>query len=349
VISAALVIAPVFGVGLAYHLPTFIYHSKYGKNPITSRQPHEAESYGLKLAHLLLPTNDHNARPLADLRLRYANPLRPADSESAGSLGLIGGAGLIGLIVLALLRFRLRWPVGAITSLTLYLVLLGTVGAFGSLFNLLITAQIRAYNRISVFIAFLCFFVILWWIDQFLLTRTGRTMRRLRYPILVALLVLGYLDQTPWGWNPFNPRGMSAIDKFGERYRADKKFFKEIEHAMPPGSKVFCLPHAPFPESPPVHKMPAYEHARGYVMTDTLSWSFGAIKGREADVWLKDVSYMMTKEPEKMLKRIVARGFDGILIDGRGFPAGRDVDRAAALIKHFNDVYLALAWPKTGE
>jgi len=340
--SAALVIAPVFVVGFAYHLPSFIYQQKYGNNPITERQPHEAESYGLKLAHLVLPANDHNFRPFANLRTRYANPLRPADGESAGSLGIIGGMGLIALLGLALLPFRRGWPEGPIVALTVYLVLLGTVGALGSLFNLIVTAQIRAYNRISVFIGFLSFFAILWWLDWFLLTRKSQTMRRLRYPILVGLLILGYFDQTPWGWNPLNRHGMAPIDAFAERFRADKMFFKEIEQSMPPGTKVFCLPYSPFPESPPVHKMPCYEHARGYIMTDTLCWSYGAMKGREADAWQKDVSDMLPKQPEKMLERIVARGFDGLLIDGRGFPAARDADRAAVLIKRINGAFQAV-------
>src|SRR5262249_7539634 len=151
-------------------------------------------------------------------------PFRPSEGESAGSFGIIGGLGLLALIGLAILPFRRNWPAGPVAALGVYLLLLGSIGAFGSLFNLLVTPQIRAYHRISVFIAFFAFFIILWWIDKFLLTRTGRIMRRLRYPVLVGLLVLGYFDQTPWGWNPFNPHGMAEIDAFAERYESDKRF-----------------------------------------------------------------------------------------------------------------------------
>jgi hypothetical protein len=333
--SAALVIAPVFALGVLYHVPSFLYQSKYGTNPITDRFPEEAESYGLKLAHLLLPANDHNFRPFATLRTKYSSPMRPADNESAGSFGIIGGAGLVALLVLALFPHRRRWPEGALVAMTLFLVLLGTVGAGGSLFNLLVIPHIRAYNRISVFLAFLCFFAVLWWLDRFLLTRTGQRMKRARYPILGALLVFGYFDQTPWSYNPLNLHGMKKIDLFAKRYRADKEFFGKIEASMP-GARVFCLPYSPFPESPPVHKMGAYEHARGYLMTDTLHWSFGAIKGREADAWNKQVAFSKTDE---MLRRVVARGFDGLLIDGRGYRASKDGDRAAVLIGRLNQLY----------
>src|SRR5262249_55002175 len=101
--SAGLVIAPVVLVGFAYHIPTLVYQHSYGVNPIIDRCPEEAESYGLKLAHLLLPANDHNLALFSRLRTSYSTSQRPADGESAGSLGLIGSAGLIGLVVLAVL------------------------------------------------------------------------------------------------------------------------------------------------------------------------------------------------------------------------------------------------------
>jgi hypothetical protein len=411
--SAALVVAPVVAVGLAFHLPTFLYQHRvlgFGAdnrvNPLTRRYPEEADSYGLKIAHLLLPTNDHNFRPFANLRSMFSNaPNRPAELERAGSLGAIGGTGLVALLVLAALPGRRRWPTGPLVALTLALVLLSTIGAFGSLFNFLINPQIRAYNRVGVFLAFLSLFAVLWWLDRFLLTRPRvparylvwgaaglggaglltpavsqvdrpllaasallvcaalaafgvahlsphrgwlpRAVRRMYrgalpikyYPVLGALLVIGYLDQTPWGWNPFNPTGMAAIDKFAERFRADRAFFRRVEDAVPPGTKVFCLPYVWFPESPALHKMAAYEHARGYLMTDTLYWSYGAVKGREADAWQKDVADLMAREPERLLERIVARGFDGLLVDGRGFPAARDADKAAVLINRLNERY----------
>ncbi|MDY3558052.1 hypothetical protein R5W23_000772 [Gemmata sp. JC673] len=321
--AAAWVIAPVVAVGVAYHYPTAAYQAHNGVNPITDRGPEEAELYALKLAHLVLPATDHNVAKLSRLRALYAAN-RPADGESGGSLGAVGGVGLVGLLALALLPRRRRWPEAPLAALVLFLVLLGTVGGLGSLFNLLVTSQIRAYARISVYIGFLCIFMSVWWADRFLLTRSGARARRLRYPALAALLVLGYFDQTPWSWNWFNPHGLAAVRSHAERFRADERFFRKVEEKCP-GARVFCLPYVAYPESPPVQQVAAYEHARGYLLTDTLSWSFGAVKRRETDMWLKDVAF---QPPEEFLRRIVARGFDGLFIDGRGFPRKADPARS---------------------
>ncbi len=316
VASAAWVVAPVVAVGVAYHYPTIAHQSKDGVNPITNRMPEEAEVFGLKITHLVLPANDHNVTFLSKFRAMYSTVHRPVDSESAGSLGLVGATGLVTLLVMAALPHRRRWPEAPLAGLVLFLILLGTVGGFGAIFNVLVTAQIRAYNRISVFIGFLCLFAAMWWVDRFLLTRTGRRAKQLRYPVFALVFVVGYLDQTPWGWNWFNPQGMAKVEKQAERFRSDKRFFKEVEEKTP-GARVFCLPYVAFPESPPIHQLAAYEHARGFLLTDTFTWSFGAVKRREADMWQRSVVF---EKPEEFLSRIVARGFDGLFIDARGFP-----------------------------
>lgn len=338
--SAALVVAPVFTVGVLYHVPTVLYQAKFGSNPITNRYPYEADLYGLKLIHLLLPCNDHNFTPFATLRKLYAAPERPAETEAAGAFGFIGAFGLLALLGMAFLPRKRQWPEGTLAALTLFLVLLGTIGAFGAVFNQLVTPQIRAYNRLSVFIAVPCLFVMMWWLDLFLLSRTSKQMRRGRYAAFAAVLLFGYFDQTPWGWNPFNPRVMEKTDLHAERFRSDKRYFARIEATMAPGAHIFCLPHSPFPEHPPTYKMNVYEHARAYLLTDTLRWSYGAIKGREADEWARSVAFA---RPDELLPRLVARGFDGLLVDGRGFAPSKDGDRAVRLINRANELYRQLS------
>jgi hypothetical protein len=340
--SAVLLLAPVVVTGLLLHLPTYTYQVRHGVNPLTQRYPEEADNYGLKVAHMLLPTTDHAIGEFAKQRSNYCTPHRQAEGERAASLGTIGGIGLVGLIALALLPGAKRWPVNALVALTVYLVLLGSIGAFGPLFNQLVTPQIRAYNRISVFIAFLCLAAAVHCADRFFAARTGLLARQLRVPAFALLLAVGFFDQLAWGLNPFNWNGRPALDKFAERYRADRAFFAKADDVLPAGTMVFCLPYIGFPESPMPHDMPStYEHARGAVMTNGLRFSYGAVKGREVDVWQRDVTEALAAAPELVLERIVARGFDGLFIDGRGFPPGRNPDKVAELRDRLNRRYQA--------
>ena len=92
--AAAGIIAIVVGVGIIHHIPTIRYQWEYGRNPITDRHPEEADSYGMKIAHLILPIPDHNLSVLADLRVRIwsrtgrargKTPARSASSVWPGS------------------------------------------------------------------------------------------------------------------------------------------------------------------------------------------------------------------------------------------------------------------------
>ncbi|HEV3385096.1 MAG TPA: hypothetical protein VG097_09780, partial [Gemmata sp.] len=172
VTSAAAIIALIVAFGVVNHLPTLYYQSEYGRNPVTERSPGDADRFGLKITHLILPIEDHNLRLFARYKWYYNSPDRPVENENrSAALGLVGVVGLFGLVVSLLLPYRLGWPYGALAGMTVFGVLLATIGGFGSVFNLFVTAQIRSYNRISVFIAFLCFFATLWAIDRFLVER----------------------------------------------------------------------------------------------------------------------------------------------------------------------------------
>jgi hypothetical protein len=328
--------------GLANHIPTYLHRAQAGWNPVVYRGPEETDTYGLKIAHLLLPGEDHSLRVLRKIKAVYNSANRASENENkAATLGLVGAAGLVGMTAWLLLPFRKPgWPYGPLAALTLFAVLLATLGGFGAVFNLLVTGSIRGYNRISVFIALFCLMASLWAIDRFLLTRNGRA-RRLRYPAWAAVLLVGFLDQTPYSW--FRQKIVTTLGDQARRYRADADFFGRIESRLSPGSKVFCLPYAAYPEVPPTYKMGAYEHIRGYVHTSGLSWSFGAMKGREADAWQAEVAAgLQPGAVRHMLQRVVARGFDGLFIDGRGFPPISEENRRIGpgqIIAAINDEY----------
>lgn len=325
--ASALLTGAVVTFGILNHLPTFLHVSENGRNSVAQRYAIEADIYGLKIAHLILPVDAHNLTYLGKIKSSYNAFGRPLENENASAtLGAVGTIGFLLLVGLLLLPVRKRWPYGALSSLTGFILLMSLVGGFGGVFNLLMFDQIRCYNRISVFLAFFCLFAVLWPVDRFLLMRTGWA-RRLRYPALVGLTILGITDQTPTPW--FQGGIVRLLDAHAQRFRTDQRFFGRIEEIMPEGAKIFNLPYMPYPEEEPLNDMNTYEHARGFLHTRTLLWSYGAMKNRLADRWYESVA---TGTPDEILRRVVVRGFDGIFIDKRGYPFGSEGDKGEAMI-----------------
>jgi hypothetical protein len=87
-----------------------------------------------------------------------------------------------------------------------------------------------------------------------------------------------------------------------------------------PGPTIFQLPYVAWPEAPTVGRVFSYEHARGYLHTETLRWSFGTMKGRAHDEWVRRVAAL---PPEPLLEHVVKAGFEGLLLDRRGYGAAR--------------------------
>ena len=341
--SGWLVVVVIVATGVLNHLPAFAYQMRNGANTRpTQRWSEEAEMYGMKITQLVLPMPGHNnveidGRVLVDfagLRARYDTALRPFHQYIEtywDPFGMVASVGFIALLAICVLPVKRPWPLGPLAALTLFGTLLATVGGLGNLFNLLVTPQIRCLNRISIYLAFLALFAVCWWLDWYFQSRTGR-MKKLRWPTFVAIITLGIWDQTDVSWFPqVRPPAIqeNATDavraRIGERFWADRQFFDTVETLAPDGM-VFCLPLTPYPETAPYEepgspgRVANYDMVRGYLHTRGLRWSYGAMKGREWDLWQRSVAF----DPvPRMLERIVLTGFDGLLVDRRGLNPAR--------------------------
>lgn len=350
--SATLLIGITAGAGVLNHLPTFFYQAANGRNSVPhARLSEEAEIYGLKIAQLVLPMSEHNWEFFAKIKSLYNSDARPLQNENdRSSLGLIGAVGLVSLLTILVLPAKKRWPYGPIAALVGFSILVGTVGGFGSVFNHIVFSQVRCYNRISVYIAFLCYFTVLWFLDQFFLSRTGWA-RWLRYPAFIGLIVVGIWDQSPYQW--FRPKIVENMAKDAARFHQDAAFFRQVEARLLEGQtdpaarpKVFTLPFVAYPESDWTQRLASYEHARGYMHTDRLAWSFGAMKGRETDAWQRAVA---AETPPAMITSLVYRGFDGLIVDKRGYTPKRASETVQQITAVLGSGVVTITEEKDGE
>ncbi|HKS10254.1 MAG TPA: hypothetical protein VJS13_11950 [Pyrinomonadaceae bacterium] len=316
-VAAVVLTGVVAGTLVINHLPSIIYQRTHGAASMGARSVGDAEIMGLKITQLLLPIGGHRNEKLAALKARYN--LGPLINENdTSSLGFFGSIGFLVLIAAIFYRRELPEMIQAVSALNIAAVLLGTIGGFGVLFNLLVSPQVRAYTRISVFIAFFAAIMIAWLLDALFKKLPSPQMRLVYCVGLAVVLIAGVWDQTSTIFF-FVPE----YEKIKREYDSDTDFVGRIEASLPQEAMVFQLPYMPFPESPPLYQMKPYDHYKAYLHSKTLRWSYGAPLGEKEDKWQQAVAAQPVPE---LVQSVRAAGFSGIYLNLDGYE-----DRGAKL------------------
>lgn len=313
VVPATLVLCVVMVIVVLALSPAILHSRTHDSLDVIWRKPSDAERFGLKIAQLVLPITDHRIHDFEEVKIEYnRGPLN--NENDLSSLGLVGTVGFLFLLWTAL---RSSWSrpgdplISVLSAMNLWAILIGTIGGVGALFAVFVSPNIRAYNRISVFIAFFSLVAIGTMIDR--LRQSNRPWARtLVIPLVVLIVISGSLDQTNSKFTRFHGN---------EEARSFARFGERIEEILPSGSRVLQLPYFPFPENGPVHGINDYEHFRPYLFTSGLSWSYGAIKGDYPDIWQRN---LVSQPTERMIQGAALAGFDAIYIDRQGFPEGAE-------------------------
>jgi len=276
----------------------------------------EAESYGLKISQLLLPVDHDRIKAFERIKRAY-NKQTPVNTENNwATLGVIGSIGFLLLIGRIFLRRKQDDEEqdankDALSHFTLAGVLLATIGGFSILFAMSVLPGIRCYNRISVFLGFFALAAFFIFLQGGLKKRLLIESNKIIWSLSLFFLAIGIFSQTSTAWGLRKKRPIME-----PRYRADKAFIEQIEATLPPHSMIFQLPYMSFPESDPVGYVYSYDHFRAPLFSNTLKWSFGAIKGRAVDLWQrKTASYPLVK----MIDELISKGFSGIYLNRMGY------------------------------
>lgn len=325
--AAGLIAVVTAGLGLSAS-SSYRYTREHGKNPlVATRVSAEAEMYGFHIGQMILPRFNHRSEAVRELKQAFISAPGRAQPYDFG--GAVGGVGLIGLAAVvgaALFRRPVedRTPVlGPFGALAIAMIALGTIGGLGSLFAFFVTAKIRSYERVSIFVAFLGLAGSAVLLDR-LLARAGSGWRLwAARGVCVAALAAGLWDQT----TPLDvpPHAKNAVE-----HHHLNRFVAEMEAALPPGGMVFQLPFVDFPERPAVVQTTCYDHLRLLLRSRSLRFSHGRVPGRPGAENLASVSQLPA---DRMADVLVLMGFTGVHIDRQGY-----ADRGAQLEAQFRAI-----------
>lgn len=335
--------------GLLNYLPTFLFHMSGGeRGSELIRVGEGAEYYSLRLIDLFMPTMGHHIGRIANLVQKFHNSEPMANENITISLGVMGSIGFALLLFVPILKLQnqsMRARLIKNTSLLAYSgFLLATIGGISALICRLLISGIRAYNRIAVFFFFMGLLAVGVIIDtviygrstagefsqggtdrsesaasdtsaipprHFLTIRAAFHRHRSKLVIfLIPLLFAALFDQIP----------VNSVFPYAANKKNDQAiltYFAEVEASVPAGTYVYQLPYVIFPEPDVSYGSGPYAQLAGYLNTEDLRWSYGAMRGTGNDLWAKSVAEMPAEE---MLAALAAAGYGGIYIDLLNYP-----------------------------
>ena len=290
--------------------PNLYQRASVGNNPDAVRRlAGESEVYALRLTYLLLPVVNDRVPPLAAITRTYDDALAPTEAR-LGGVGLLTAAGIVLLIAVAIVAgvgITPPKPLPTLAALAIAGILLATVSGFGAIFALLVNPDIRSWNRMSICLAFFSLVALCALFDRFVVDHPSRWRNPGFIAALLALLAASIFEQIP-----LLSRTPADQRLIADRWNSDDRFVRDIESTVGPDAAVFQLPYVAFPESPPYGRMVDYDLFRGYFHSDTLSWSYGVMRGRKDDQLLLAVASLPVPQ---MLSTLRQMKFDGIYID----------------------------------
>ena len=189
-------------------------------------------------------------------------------------------------------------------------VLLATAGGLGMVGSLFVGSWLRCFERMSIVIAFLSLLAVGLGAERMIERSQWLNRSRLLLSALLGCILVGGI------WEQTSGHLAPQYTTIKERYAQDAAFIRHVETNFPDGASIFQLPYMPFPEQGSLCRMGDYDPLRGYLHSTSLRWSYGAVKGRAGDAWLKQVASMPA---EKLVQTITVAGFDGIYLDRFGY------------------------------
>ena len=326
----------VVGAGLATVLlatlaPAILWKARHGANPqVAVRSPGDVELFGLHISQLVLPGAQTRWPGLGSIGSRLLEVPGPGEAGSyVGTLALIG-------LVLAT-AVLLRTGIGSAgstrragsTQLPRDLALLAwsallwaTIGGLSGILAAVGFTQLRTWSRMSIYLS-LCGLLAL---ASILQTRHRALLDRRRPATFAALglvLVIGLVDQVPATVPPSLDRLSASVDSI--RATVD-----QMDHTLPADAMVFELPVMSFPEASTINVIDSTELLIPYLVDHgRLRWSFGGLRGREADWQLN----WGQAPPLEMVRGLALAGYDAVYVDRRGFAdGGAEVEGALATL-----------------
>jgi hypothetical protein len=176
------------------------------------------------------------------------------------------------------------------------------------LFADVVTAQIRAWNRL------LPVLLLLFILGAAVVLRNTPIARRFVIAVPVALVILGLvaLDSVL----PFRGAYRASASYAGEVTGAAREYATAVNTAIPANCGVLQLPYMAYPEFGVLRGINDYDHFWTSITNTGKQWSYGSVKNTDASIWAAQLPQVPTETQAALLEQ---GGFCAIHLDTRGY------------------------------
>lgn len=292
--------------------PTLYSWYQFGKPPgMDFKMLSDAELYGLKIRTLLAPQADNPIPFLSYWAKRNAVGAFPNENENRtarlGTFTSFGFLLLLGFLILPTdVRTNEYIKIRRVAALGLFTLLISTVGGLGAVINVLTVPDIRCYNRFSVFLAFFSLAVLGIWFSDRLLRTNRPASKKVLIGIITILGLLSLYDQL-LDAKPLRER--QAFDLACAYH--EREMVQLMEKNFPFGAMIFQLPLAGFPSAEIFDRMISYDHARPYLWSSHLRWSWPHFS-EASSAWRNKIEVL---HGNNLVTALALSGFDGVWVD----------------------------------
>lgn len=291
---------------LGQSVPILIFQKINGPNTsVASRTTAEVEYYSLRILDLLRPIPNHLIDWFSTYSQRTTSSLIPG--EPTAHLGLIGAVGVFVLIFALLVPAQnLLSKIRPLAQIFLLLLIFSVLGGFNQLLASFGFTQIRVWSRSSIFIGFISLAAVGIILEK--VFKEIRVTSLKMFSLCVLILVVGVADT-----NRIVPDDTYAV--LSKRWNNDSELVDQIEHRFGQGGRVLQLPILKFPEQGTINQLSDYAQVRGYLHSDTLCWSYGAVIGRDNG---RTVSWQQL-DLASLVNAAQLQGFDALWLERRAY------------------------------
>ncbi len=270
-----------------------------------SRGVDDMRTFALRPIEWLVPPADHRLPLLGNLGRKYHDHVQGRGELYYNYLGLLGVAGLVGLIFVGVRQLmRKDWRHGDALLGLAWITGFGITSGINYWLGVAGLDLFRAGARVGIYAQVWTLLFVGGW-----LTRHVR-LRAVSFCVASFIAAFATWEQTP----PLGdsvPREQNFV-----RWQNYTALTEKLGRTLPDGAMVFQLPTIAFPEAGLTGAMPDYEHLMPYLTSEKLRFSYGNLRGSAALRWTQYVARLPAADLVASLERA---GFAALWIDTRAY------------------------------